>query len=195
MPVPAKQKKKVDKRKKPKQKQKQKQIVKQNVKVTVQSSGGSGGGGSSMPQSVPQPFMDRNGENVRLHNLVEQIARKVSAPAYDNTLLPIRSKLPAQRYNPANDAATLNDVYNDPIFNTDGFTAVNGEKIGGKGGRPKGSKNRPKIIATPVQSDVESDVPMFGMSSASVFQEPTMIPSRSAFNKQIAAQQALFGDN
>lgn len=193
MPV----KKKVDKRKKPKQKQKQKQTVKQNVKVTVQSSGGSGGGGtgSPFPQSVPQPFTDRSGENVRLQNLVEQIARNVSAPVMAGNQMPIRQDYRAPRYNPSNDAATLNDVYNDPINNTDGFMASNGEKIGGKGGRPKGAKNRPKIIATPIQSDVESDVPMYGSSSASVFQEPTMIPSRSAFNKQIAAQQALFGDN
>jgi len=126
MPV----KKKVDKRKKPKQKQKQKQTVKQNVKVTVQSSGGSGGGGSSMPQG----FTDRSGENVRLQNLVEQIARRIPAQVMESNLLPIRTNLPAPRYNPANDAETVNDVYNDEINNTSGFTGINGDKLGGKAG-------------------------------------------------------------
>lgn len=190
MPVPAKQKKKVDKRKKPKQKQKQKQTVKQNVKVTVQSSGGSGGGGSSMPQSVPNPFMDRNGENVRLHNLVEQIARKISAPVMATDQMPIRQERLAPRYNPANDAATLNDVYNDPINNTSGFTAINGEKIETVPKARKVYTRKPKIS---IASESESDVPMYGSSSASVFQEPTMVPSRSGFAKQMEAQQALFG--
>lgn len=196
MPVPAKQKKKVDKRKKPKQKQKQKQIVKQNVKVTVQSSGGSGGGGSGspFPQSVPQPFTDRNGENVKLQNLVEQIARNVSAPVMVSNLMPIRQEYRAPRYNSANDAATLNDVYNDPINNTSGFTAVNGDKIETVPKARKVYTRKPKIsIASESESDAAT--PMYGSSSASVFPEPTMIPSRSAFNKQIAAQQALFGDN
>lgn len=192
MPV----KKKVDKRKKPKQKQKQKQTVKQNVKVSVQSSGGSGGGGSGspFPQSVPQPFTDRSGENVRLQNLVEQIARNIKVPVMESNDLPIPTKYPAPRYNRENDAATLNDVYNDPINNTSGFTAINGEKIEAMP-VPKARKvytRKPKIS---IASESESDVPMYGSSSASVFQEPIGFPTKSGFSKQMAAQEALFGGN
>lgn len=184
MPV----KKKVDKRKKPKQKQKQKQTVKQNVKVTVQSSGGSGGGGSSMPQ----PFMDRNGENVRLQNLVEQIARRIPAPAMESNLLPVRTNFPAPRYNPANDAETLNDVYNDEINNTSGFTGIDGEKLGGKAGRPKGSKNKPKIIAFPVGETSESEG--YSPRGEASFQQPMGFPSQSMFMREMRAKQKLEGE-
>lgn len=185
---------KKDKKKKLKQKQKQKQVVKQNVKVNVQSSGGSGSGGSGspFPQSVPQPFTDRNGENVKLQSLVEQIARNVSVPVMESNQMPIRQDYRAPRYNPANDAATLNDVYNDPINNTSGFASVTGERIEIIPKARKVYTRKPKIS---IASESESDVPMYSSSSASVFQEPTMIPSISRFNKQMAAQQALFGDN
>lgn len=105
--------------KKPKQKQKQKQVVKQSVRVNVQSSGGSGGGGSS--GQLPMQFRDTSGENQRLMSLVEQIARS-RAPLQQAIADPMRIAVPvrvpeviAERYNPANDEATLNGVFNAPI--------------------------------------------------------------------------------
>ena len=187
MPV----KKKVDKRKKPKQKQKQKQIVKQNVKVTVQSSGGSGGGGtgSPFPQSVPQPFTDKSGENVRLQNLIQQISRKVRAPVMESNDLPIPTNYPAPRYNSSNDSATLNDVFNDPINNTSGFTAINGDKIetipkARKVRSDAGSSRKPKIT---IMSESESE----GYSSRSVFPEPMGFPSQSMLGMEMRAKQKL----
>jgi hypothetical protein len=105
--------------KKPKQKQKQKQVVKQSVRVNVQSSGGSGAGGTSGP--LPMQFRDTSGENQRLMSLVEQIARS-RAPIQQAIPDPVRIAVPvrvpeavAERYNPANDEATVNDVFNAPI--------------------------------------------------------------------------------
>lgn len=138
------------KKKKPlKQKQKQKQIVKTNVKVNVQASGGSGGGGSGgsapAPSYVPQAFRDTSGENPRLISLVEQIVARVprlsvAAPS-------------APEYNPANDVASVNAVFNAPI-NTDVPVELGGVK---KSGRPKGSKNRPRPIAFVVGSEADND--------------------------------------
>ena len=162
---------KKDKKKKLKQKQKQKQVVKQNVKVNVQSSGGSGGGGSGspFPQSVPQPFTDKSGENVKLQSLLEQISKKISEPVIVNDQMPIRHDYRAPRYNPANDAATLNDVYNDPINNTSGFTAINGNKIETMPKARKVYTRKPKIsIASESESDTST--PMYSSLSASVFQ-------------------------
>lgn len=186
---------KVDKRKKPKQKQKQKQIVKTNVKVSVQSSGGSGGGGSSMPQ----PFTDRSGENVRLQNLIEQLARKVNVPVLVPNNMPITEQVRAPVYNPANDATTFKSIFKAPInfdepISTGGVsqnsnrptyedirgryvippidtTGMSGDEIsqlmGGefaeeqefviqpkpkKGGRTKGSKNKPKFVIAKSES-------------------------------------------
>jgi len=137
------------KKKKPlKQKQKQKQIVKTNVKVNVQSSGGSGGGGSGgsapAPSYVPQTFRDTSGENPRLISLVEQIVARVPRQA---------AAAEAPVYNPANDAAAVNAVFNAPIdLNVP-------EEVGGvkKSGRPKGSKNKPRPIAYVVGSETEND--------------------------------------
>jgi len=134
------------KKKKPlKQKQKQKQIVKTNVRVNVQSSGGSGGGGSSgAPSYIPQMFRDTSGENPRLVSLVEQIVARVPRQA---------AAAQAPMYNPANDAASVNAVFNAPIdLNVP-------EEVGGvkKSGRPKGSKNRPRPIAYVVGSETEND--------------------------------------
>lgn len=137
------------KKKKPlKQKQKQKQIVKTNVKVNVQSSGGGGGGGSGgsapAPSYVPQMFRDTSGENPRLVSLVEQIVARVPRQSF---------AAEAPVYNPANDAASVNAIYNAPI-NTDIPEEVGGVK---KSGRPKGSKNRPRPIAFVVGSEAEND--------------------------------------
>jgi hypothetical protein len=133
------------KKKAQKQKQKQKQIVKTNVKVNVQSSGGSGGGGT--PSFIPQMFRDTSGENQRLVSLVEQIAARVPRRIYP-------APLPAENLpNPYNDPTTVNAVFNAPIdLNVP-------EEVGGvkKSGRPKGSKNRPKIYATLVGSESEND--------------------------------------
>jgi hypothetical protein len=148
-----------------------------------------------MPGSLPQPFMDRNGENIKLQNLLEQINRKIEPTNFDNTLLPIRSKLPAQRYNPANDAATVNDVYNDPINNTSGFTAINGDKIETVPKARKVPVRKPKVTivndnANVYPSGSESDMG----SMSSVFPAPSGVPSRSKFNKQMEAQNDLFGE-
>lgn len=137
------------KKKKPlKQKQKQKQIVKTNVKVNVQASGGSGGGGSGgsapAPSYVPQAFRDTSGENPRLVSLVEQIVARVPR-------LSVAAEAPI--YNPANDVASVNAVFNAPI-NTDEPVEVGGVK---KSGRPKGSKNRPRPIAFVVGSEADND--------------------------------------
>lgn len=137
------------KKKKPlKQKQKQKQIVKTNVKVNVQASGGSGGGGSGgsapAPSYIPQMFRDTSGENPRLVSLVEQIVARVPR-------LSVAAEAPV--YNPTNDIASLNAVFNAPI-NTDVPEEVGGVK---KTGRPRGSKNRPKIFATVVGSEADND--------------------------------------
>ena len=100
---------------KPKQKQKQKQIVKQNVKVTVQSSGGSGGGGS--PSYIPQQYTD-----TRQLGLLDEIARSVRrAPEVAPVAAPVRARTNPRSFpeenvpNPANDAATVNAVFNAPI--------------------------------------------------------------------------------
>jgi len=106
--------------KKPRQKQKQKQIVKTNVKVSVQSQGGSGGGGT--PSFIPPAFTNRDGESSRLLSLVEQLS---SSRARTLAEQPVRISAPIQAvpytepaYNPGNDAATINSVFNAPI-NTD----------------------------------------------------------------------------
>jgi hypothetical protein len=99
--------------KKPKQKQKQKQVVKQSVRVNVQSSGGSGAGGTSGP--LPMQFRDTSGENQRLVSLVEQIARS-RAPIQQAVPNPMRvPSIIAEAYNPENDEATLNGIFNAPI--------------------------------------------------------------------------------
>lgn len=131
------------KKSKQKQKQKQKQVVKTNVKVNVQSSGGSGGGGST-PSFIPQPFRDTSGENTRLVSLVEQIVARVPRQS-------IAASAPA--YNPANDAASVNAVFNAPI-NTDVPDELGGVK---KKGRKPGSKNKPKPIAFIVGTESEND--------------------------------------
>ena len=105
--------------KKPKQKQKQKQVVKQSVRVNVQSSGGSGAGGTSGP--LPMQFRDTSGENQRLMSLVEQIARSrapIQQAVADPVMVPIPVRVPepvAERYNPANDEALVDNVFNAPI--------------------------------------------------------------------------------
>lgn len=106
--------------KKPRQKQKQKQIVKTNVKVSVQSQGGSGGGGT--PSFIPPSFTNRDGESSRLLSLVEQLSSSRSRTLAEQ---PVRISAPIQAvpynepaYNPGNDAATINSVFNAPI-NTD----------------------------------------------------------------------------
>jgi len=133
------------KKKAQKQKQKQKQIVKTNVKVNVQSSGGSGGGGT--PSYIPQIFRDTSGENQRLVSLVEQIAARVPRRIYP-------APLPAENLpNPYNDPATVDAVFNAPL-NSNVPEEVGGVK---KSGRPKGSKNKPKIYATLVGSESEND--------------------------------------
>jgi hypothetical protein len=103
--------------KKPRQKQKQKQIVKTNVKVSVQSQGGSGGGGT--PSFIPSSFTNRDGESSRLLSLVEQLS---SSRARTLAEQPVRISAPIQAipynepaYNPGNDAATINSVFNAPI--------------------------------------------------------------------------------
>lgn len=103
--------------KKPRQKQKQKQIVKTNVKVSVQSQGGSGGGGT--PSFIPPSFTNRDGESSRLLSLVEQLS---SSRARTLAEQPVRIAAPIQAipynepaYNPGNDAATINGVFNAPI--------------------------------------------------------------------------------
>ena len=103
--------------KKPRQKQKQKQIVKTNVKVSVQSQGGSGGGGT--PSFIPAAFSNRDGESSRLLSLVEQLS---SSRARTLAEQPVRISAPIQAvpytepaYNPGNDAATINSVFNAPI--------------------------------------------------------------------------------
>jgi len=84
---------KKDKKKKLKQKQKQKQIVKTTVKVNVQSSGGSGGGGSS----IPQPFMDKSGENIRLQNLIQQLTKQpIQVPVQIPAQIPVQFQAPAK---------------------------------------------------------------------------------------------------
>lgn len=99
--------------KKPKQKQKQKQVVKQSVRVNVQSSGGSGAGGTSGP--LPMQFRDTSGENQRLLSLVEQIARS-RAPIQQAVPNPMRvPSIIAEAYNPENDEATVNGIFNAPI--------------------------------------------------------------------------------
>ena len=99
--------------KKPKQKQKQKQVVKQSVRVNVQSSGGSGAGGTSGP--LPMQFRDTSGENQRLMSLVEQIARS-RAPIQEAVQNPMRvPSIIAEAYNPENDEATVNGIFNAPI--------------------------------------------------------------------------------
>lgn len=132
------------KKKAQKQKQKQKQIVKTNVRVNVQSSGGSGGGGT--PSFIPQMFRDTSGENQRLVSLVEKIVARVPRQA---------AAAEAPVYNPANDAAAVNAVFNAPIdLNVP-------EEVGGvkksKAGRRPGSKNKPKIYATVVGFESEND--------------------------------------
>lgn len=115
---------------KPKQKQRQKQIVKTNVKVSVQSQGGSGAGAA--PSFIPQAFSDRAGENVRLVNLVEQLARSGRSRVEE----PIRIKAairpsPVEEpvYNPANDETTVRGVFNAPI-NTDNPVIMGGVRVG-----------------------------------------------------------------
>jgi len=178
MAAQANQKKKVDKRKKPKQKQKQKQIVKQNVKVTVQSSGGSGGGGSSQP--IPQPFMDRNGENVRLQNLIEQISRKVRTTPMESNDLPIPTNYPTPAYRPSNDPETLSGVFQAPI--DFGIPIAMGPP-------PKARKvytRKPKITIAPSESEGESSPRM-----SSAFQEPQGYPSQSSVMSELRAKQKL----
>ena len=115
---------------KPKQKQRQKQIVKTNVKVSVQSQGGSGAGAA--PSFIPQAFSDRGGENVRLVNLVEQLARSGRSRVEE----PIRIKAPIRSapieepaYNPANDEEVVRGVFNAPI-NTDKPVIMGGVRVG-----------------------------------------------------------------
>lgn len=115
---------------KPKQKQRQKQIVKTNVKVSVQSQGGSGAGAA--PSFIPQAFSDRGGENVRLVNLVEQLARSGRSLVEE----PIRIKAPIRstpmenpEYNPANDETTVRGVFNAPI-NTNIPVVMGGVRVG-----------------------------------------------------------------
>jgi len=144
------EKKKKKKAQKQKQKQKQKQIVKTNVKVNVQSSGGSGGGGT--PSFIPQMFRDTSGENQRLVSLVEQIAARVPRQAEERRRI-YPAPLPAEDApNPYNDPTTVDAVFNAPIdLNVP-------EELGkSKSGRPKGSKNKPKIYATLVGSESEND--------------------------------------
>jgi len=114
--------------KKPRQKQKQKQIVKTNVKVSVQSQGGSGGGGT--PSFIPAAFSNRDGESSRLLSLVEQLS---SSRARTLAEQPVRISAPIQAvpytepaYNPGNDAATINSVFNAPI-NTDKPRVMGGD--------------------------------------------------------------------
>lgn len=100
---------KAKKLKKPKKKISQKQIVKTNVRVNVQSSGGSGAGGSIPPTAgIPNAFNE-----ARLATLIEQIGRRVpiQQPVFVNSGMPINEPVAAARFEPANDAATLNAVF------------------------------------------------------------------------------------
>ena len=123
---------------KPKQKQKQKQIVKQNVKVTVQSSGGSGGGGS--PSYLPQQYTD-----TRQLGLLDEIARSVRrAPEVAPVAAAVRGRtnprsLPEENVpNPANDAATVNAVFNAPInLNKPEELGLNNERFTRKKTKPQ----------------------------------------------------------
>jgi hypothetical protein len=90
-------------------KQKQKQMVRTSVRVNVQSAGGSGAGGSIPPTAgVPSAFQE-----ARLASLIEQIGRRVPVqqPVYVPSGMPIEELVPVARFQPANDAATLNAVF------------------------------------------------------------------------------------
>lgn len=186
--MPKKSETKMVKRKKPKQKQKQKQIVKQNVKVTVQSSGGSGGGGSSMPQ----PFIDKSGENVRLQSILEQISRKISAPSFVENKAPVSTPDIAASFNPANDASTFNSVFKAPMDLQEPI--ILGPAASGK--IPKARKQRsdagsPRAKkASPINPFSESEGEV---SSQSQFQIPTMYPSESSLMAELRAKTKLAG--
>lgn len=184
-------KKDIKKKKKPlKQKQKQKQIVKQNVKVTVQSSGGSGAGGTSVPASSPIPFnyFDRTGENVQIRNLVEEAVRRQAIPR----VVQLPADAPISQ--PANDATTFQAVFNAPSDLDRPLVAGVGAVGETKKGRPLGSKNKPKIIAYPVESGTESGS---GYSRAGSpqsmrgFQEPMGFPARSRQMAEMEARMKL----
>ena len=156
---------------KPKQKQKQKQIVKQNVKVTVQSSGGSGGGGT--PSYIPQQYTD-----TRQLGLLDEIARSVRrAPEVAPVAAPVRGRtnprsLPEENApNPANDATTVNGVFNAPI------NLNKPEELGLNNERPiTRKKTKPKKIQ-PEESEISPSEAYIQReagyeTAASAFEEP-----------------------
>jgi hypothetical protein len=198
-------KKDIKKKKKPlKQKQKQKQIVKQNVRVNVQSSGGSGAGGTSVPSLAPSPipynYFDRTGENVQIRNLVEEAVRRQAIPR----VVQLPADVPISQ--PANDATTFNAVYNAPSDLDRPLVAGKGAVGESKKGRPVGSKNKPKIIAYPVESGgypsflvesgTESEYTRAGSPPSMMglgFQEPVGFPARSRYLAELEAKQKMGG--
>lgn len=148
---------------KPKQKQKQKQIVKQNVKVTVQSSGGSGGGGS--PSYIPQQYTD-----TRQLGLLDEIARSVRrAPE----VAPVAAAVPGRTNprslpeenapNPANDAATVNAVFNSPI------NLNKPEELGLNNERPITRKRTKPQKIQRQKSESELSPEAFGLSTSEAY--------------------------
>jgi hypothetical protein len=100
---------------KPKQKQKQKQNVKQIVKVNVQSTGGGGSGGAS---AIPPSFSNRTGENVALLNIIDQLKQSIRPPIQPPSQISTRTEgQPEIPYDPVNDKATVNNVFNAPNNN------------------------------------------------------------------------------
>ena len=151
--------------KKPKQKQKQKQVVKQSVRVNVQSSGGSGAGGTSGP--LPMQFRDTSGENQRLVSLVEQIARS-RAPIQQAVPNPMRApSIIAEAYNPENDEATVNGIFNAPI-----------------------NTNKPRQMGPPSESEGETNIRR-GRSDAEKERRRELDAARRAAREEKIRQEAL----
>jgi len=151
--------------KKPKQKQKQKQVVKQSVRVNVQSSGGSGAGGTSGP--LPMQFRDTSGENQRLMSLVEQIARS-RAPIQEAVQNPMRvPSIIAEAYNPENDEATVNGIFNAPI-----------------------NTNKPRQMGPPSESEGETIVRR-GRSEADKQRRRELDAARRAAREEQIREEAL----
>ena len=134
---------------KPKQKQKQKQNVKQIVKVNVQSTGGGGSGGAS---AIPPSFSNRTGENVALLNIIDQLKQSIRPPIQPPAQIPTRTQgQPEIPYDPVNDSATVNDVFNAPNNNNE----TTWEQAIKKGGRPKLSEEE-KLRRAQVEEEAKA---------------------------------------